>query len=116
MAASGLRGSRRRHRARIRATRWRLLTMRASARSAHRLQHRFAGPAIDLETGGLLIGAKRRTGLHARLAVELVLVESDPRQMTLHRLDVFGAQLRRGRPCCRERQRASHAVTEMADV
>src|SRR5260221_364765 len=75
----------------------------------------YGGAEIGVETGGLRMGAERRAGLHPRLAVELVLVEPDPRQMTLHRLDVLGAQLRRRRPRRCERQRTSHAVAEMAD-
>src|ERR1700710_1560076 len=86
-----------------------------SARGAHRLQHCLAGPAVDLETGGLLIRAECCAGLHAGLAVEFILVETDPRQMALHRLYVLGAQLRRCRPRRCERQRTSHAVAEMSD-
>src|SRR5947208_6363797 len=89
--------------------------LEASARGAHRLQHRLAGPAVDLEAGGFLIGAERRASLHAGLAVELVLVEPDPGQMLLHRLDVLGAQLRRCRPRCYERQWTSHTVAEVTD-
>src|SRR3954454_2871191 len=85
------------------------------SRPAHRTQHRFARPAIDLEAGGFLVGAERRAGLHARLAVELVLVEADPRQMTLHGFDIGRAQLHRGAPRRCERLRAYHAVGEMAD-
>src|SRR5438067_13729 len=55
---------------------------------AHGAQHRFARPAVDLEAGGFLICAQRRAGLHAGLAVELVLVETDARQMTLHGFDI----------------------------
>src|SRR5882757_5487637 len=69
----------------------------------HRAQHRLARPAIDLQPGLLLIGTKRRAGLHPGLAVELVLVETDSRQLLLHRLDVGGAQLPRGRPRRHER-------------
>src|SRR6185312_15637724 len=67
------------HRARIRATRWLIRATRSTTRSArptHRAQHGFARPAIDLQPGGFLIRAERRTCLHARLAVELVLVET----------------------------------------
>src|SRR6476659_8306680 len=81
-----------------------------SAPRAHRAQHRFAWPAVDLEAGGLLIRAERCTRLHARLAVELILVEADARQMSLHRLNVGGAQLRRRGPWRCERLRANHAV------
>src|SRR5206468_10331558 len=74
--APGFRGAC--HRARIRSTRWLIRATKPSAPRAHGAQHRFARPAIDLEAGGFLVGAERRTGLHAGLAVELVLVEPDP--------------------------------------
>src|SRR5439155_20534597 len=93
----------------------RLLSAKSSAPRTHRTQHRFARPAIDLEAGGLLIRSQCRARLHARFAVELVLVEADPRQMTLHGFDIRGAQLRRSRPRGRERLRVHHAVGEMAD-
>src|SRR4051812_26678834 len=57
---------------------------RPLARRDDRAQHRFAWPAIDLQSGLLLIRSERRAGLHAGLAVKLVLVEPDARQMTLH--------------------------------
>src|SRR5262245_38740012 len=75
-------------------------TKGATSAPAHRAQHRFARPAVDLEAGGFLVRAERRAGLHARLAVELVLVETDARQVALHGFDIGGAQLRRGRPWC----------------
>ena len=50
-------------------------------RRAHRLQHRFARPAIDLQAGRLLVSPERRARQHARLAVDLVLVEADARQV-----------------------------------
>src|SRR6266516_7465947 len=94
--APGFRGAC--HRARIRATRWLIratTSTKPSAPRAHRAQHRFARPAIDLEAGRFLIRAQCRTRLHARLAVELVLVETDPPQMTLHGLYIGRAKLRR---------------------
>src|ERR1700726_962381 len=98
--------------ARIRATRW--LAMRALSvdllRRADRAQHRFARPAIDLEPGRFLIGSEGGARQHSRFTVELVLVEAETRQSPLHRLDIDGAQLRRRRPWCCERQRARHAV------
>src|SRR5580693_3712212 len=85
-------------------------------RRAHRTQYRFARPAIHLQSRRFLIGAERRAGLHPGLAVELVLVEAKARELTLHRFDVGGAQLRRGRPWRRERLRIAHAVAEMTDI
>src|SRR4051794_25310516 len=85
------------------------------SRRLDRAQHLFARPAIDLETCGFLVGAERSARLHTGLAVDLVLVEPDARQPALHRLDVLGSQLLRGRPRRRERLRARHAVGEMAD-
>src|SRR3954471_14291352 len=56
------------------------------AHRAHRIEHRFARPAIDLQPRGFLIRPQRGTGLHSGLAVQLVLVEADAGEMTLHRL------------------------------
>src|SRR5882762_551281 len=69
-----------------------------SARGADRTQHRFARPAINLEPGRFLIGAERRARLHPRLAVELVVIETDAREVTLHGFDIGGAHLGRSRP------------------
>ena len=83
-------------------------------RRANRAQRCFAGPAIDLEAGGF----DRRPAPRAsssRLAVQLVAIEADAREVALHRLHVGGAQLGRRRPRRRERLRAGHAVAEMAD-
>src|SRR3954447_7647182 len=91
---------------------WLALCLR---RRLDRAQHLFARPAIDLEACGLLVGAERSARLHARLAVDLVLVEPRAREPALHRLDIPGSQLLRGRPRRRERLRARHAVGEMAD-
>src|ERR1700756_146324 len=55
------------------------------ARAFDRAQHGFARPAIDLQSRRFLIGAERRARQHASLAVELVLVETDAREVTLHR-------------------------------
>src|SRR5262245_41160159 len=85
------------------------------SRRAHRLQHRLARPAIDLDPGRLLIGAECGTRQHAGLAIDLVLVDADPRQMLLHRFHGFRTQLRRRRPWRRKGLRVGHAVGEMAD-
>ncbi len=60
-------------------------------RRAHRSQHRFAGPAVHFDPRRLLIRPERGASLHSGLAVELVTVKSEPRELTLHRLDVGGA-------------------------
>src|SRR5665213_4345748 len=54
---------------------------------ADRTQHRFARPAIDLEPGRFLVGPERRAGLHPRLAVDLVGIQTKPRELALHGLD-----------------------------
>src|SRR6476646_1636753 len=82
---------------------------------AHRTQHRLARPAIDLQPGGFLVRPQRGAGLHPGLAVQLVLVEADARQMTLHGFDRGRAQLRRGGPWRCERLWVDDAVAEMAD-
>src|SRR4051794_4245881 len=86
-----------------------------SVRRVDGLQHAFAWPAVNLETGRFLECAKRGAGLHAGLAVQLVLVEAKPRQPFLHRLDVGCAQLLRGSPGCRKRQWARHTVGKVPD-
>src|ERR1700722_17573213 len=65
----------------------------SSVRRTDRTQHRFARPTIHLQARLLLVGAERRAGLHSGLAVDLVGVETDAREVTLHGLDVGGAQL-----------------------
>src|ERR1700716_172503 len=77
-----------------------------SARGADRTQHHVALPAIHLEPGRLLVGPERRARLHPRLAIDLVGVKADARQVTLHGLDIGRAQLGRSRPRRRERLRA----------
>src|SRR5260221_1194649 len=67
-----------------------------SARRADRTQHRFARPAIDLQSRRFLVRPERRACLHPGLAVEFVLVETDARQVTLQGFDIAATQL--GRP------------------
>src|SRR5258705_3668493 len=81
----------------------------------HVIEHGRGRPAIDLEAVGLLVGAERRAREHAGFAVDLVLVEPDLGQRTLHRLDLAGAQLRALAPWGLERTRIDHAVCEVAD-
>src|SRR4051795_1027768 len=83
-------------------------------RVAQRTQHRFAGPAIHLQSRRLLVCTERRPRLHPGLAVYLVAVKTDARELTLHRFHVCAAQLGRGRPWRRKRPRAQNAVAEMA--
>src|SRR3954469_2262921 len=86
-----------------------------SARRPDRAQHRLARPAIHLEPCRLLVGPERRACLHPRLAIYLVGIETDARQVTLHGLDIGGAQLGRSRPRRRERLGSYHAVAEVPD-
>src|SRR5499433_1219744 len=81
----------------------------------HIVEHRRGWPAIDLEPVRLLIGAERRAREHAGLAVDLVLVEAELGQRTLHRLDLRGAQLRVFAPWRLERTRIGDALAQMAD-
>src|SRR5262245_16439044 len=83
--------------------------------SLHVVEHGSGGPAIDLEPVRLLIGAERRAREHARLAVDLVLVEAELGERTLHRLDLRGAQLRVLAPRRLERARVADALAQMAD-
>src|SRR5205823_9622504 len=50
--------------------------------SLHVVEHGGGGPAIDLEPVRLLIGAERRAREHARLAVDLVLVQARSEEHT----------------------------------
>src|SRR5262249_18761924 len=61
------------------------------------------------------IRAKRRARQHAGLAVDLVLVESPPRQLALHLFERQGLELLDLSPWRLERARARDAVGEMAD-
>src|SRR5579863_472020 len=70
----------------------------ALPRRADRTQHRLARPAVHLQPGRFLVGAERGAGLHSGLAVDLVGIETDAHEVTLHGFDVGGAQLGRGRP------------------
>src|SRR5258707_15864413 len=81
----------------------------------HVVEHRRGRPAIDLEPVRLLIGAERRTREHAGLAVDLVLVEAELGEGTLHRLDLGGAQLRILAPWRLEPTRIGDALAQMAD-
>src|SRR3954451_8899051 len=91
-----------------------LLPRLALLRVAQRTQHRFAGPAIHLQSRRLLVCTERRPRLHPGLPVYLVAVKTDARELTLHRFHVCAAQLGRGRPWRRKRPRAQNAVAEMA--
>src|SRR5205807_9202983 len=81
----------------------------------HVLEHRRGRPAINLETIGLLICAERGAGEHARLAVDLVLVEAELSQRALHALDLGGAQLRVLAPRPLERAGIADPVAQMPD-
>src|SRR6185369_15405732 len=63
----------------------------------------------------LLIGAERRAGQHARLAVDLVLVEPERCEPLLHRLDLARLELGGFAPRRLERFAAGDAIAEMAD-
>src|SRR5438477_848821 len=78
-------------------------------------EYRRRRPAIDLEAIGLLIGAERGAREHAGLAVDLVLVDAEPNERALHRLDLVGAQLRRLAPGRLERARIADAFAQVAD-
>src|SRR5438128_7888928 len=90
-----------------------LLVFRGSL--LHVVEHRRGRPAIDLEPVRLLVGAERRAREHAGLAVDLVLVEAELGEGTLHRLDLGGAQLRVLAPRRLEPTRIGDALAQMAD-
>src|SRR5690242_1299479 len=69
-----------------------------SPRRVDGAQYGLARPAVHLQPRRLLVGAERRAGQHARLAIDLVLVEPDAGEPALHRFDIGRAQLRRCRP------------------
>ncbi|KAG5734512.1 hypothetical protein E4T56_gene14407, partial [Termitomyces sp. T112] len=78
-------------------------------------RHCIAWPAIDLESCRFLIGPERSARQHPGLAVDLVLVEPDARQVFLHRLHRRRAQLRRSRPRRRKGLRTGHAIGKMTN-
>src|SRR5262249_10707751 len=60
----------------------------------HLLQHGGGRPAIELEVVALLIGAERRAGQHAGLAIDLVVVIAARREHFLHADEIGRRQLR----------------------
>src|SRR4051812_12165762 len=81
----------------------------------HVREHVGRRPAVDLEPILLLIGAERRAGQHAGLAVDLVLIHAERGQLVLHGLDLRGLELRTLHPGMLERLAAGDAVAQVAD-
>src|SRR5262249_47792143 len=90
------------------------LSLRADA-GAHVVEHGGGRAAIQFLAPWPLVRARRRTGQHAGLAVELVAIEAEVGEPALHRLDLCGAQLRGLAPRRLERPRIENAVAQVAD-
>src|SRR5262249_32469655 len=99
----------------LRAGRFSLSCRRGGWTPAHVVEHSGSWPTIELETVGFLVGAERRAGLHAGLAIDLVLVEPARGQSLLHRFHVGGTHQRALAPWRLEMTGIHDAITHMAD-